>query len=281
MTASMQSFKQLVASTCENWTKDNGFRLAAALAYYALLSMAPLVMLATAVAGGVFGHERVQLFITHRVYAVISTPAALALQSVIEDLARRGVDKVSGLVATVSLILAASAVFWELQDALNTIWNARPSKLGFIEQLRDRLHSLVLVLIGGMILLISLIGTILGAIGTRGNPSSGFRTMFLRYVSVMASLCVTTMLFALVFKLVPRRHIAWADIWVGSLATAIMFEIGKIIVVSFLSSEGWKSIYGGASSLVVFVAWVYYSALIMYFGAEFAKVYAVSRLRRP
>ena len=273
--SSSRSLAWLFRTSYKSWSEDNGPRLAAALAYYALFSLAPLVMIAMAVAGAVLGERSGETALMAEFYGFVGPAGANALDSILQDLHRPGMSTLAGAAGSVLLLVGASAVFVELQDALNTIWHVQKSSGTLREIVVERSLGVGLVVLTEIVLILSVFFAIaevtLGRIATYEWP--GFGRPF-HIVGLLASFATTVVLFGLIFKLLPKTSIEWKDVWPAAVLTASMFDVGKLIISLYLGKNSIVSAYGAASSVVVVVGWVYYSALILYFGAEFAKVYA-------
>lgn len=266
----------LVKTTASDWIDDKAPRLAAALAYYALLSLAPLIVLALAVAGFVFDEEAARGGIARQMASVVGTSGAQAVQSIVENAKAPGAGIFSTVVGIVVLLFGASGVFGELEAALDTIWEVEPRPgQGIKGLIRDRLFSFAMVMGVAFLLLVSLIlSAVLAAVGTFLSGVLPGGEAVWQVINFAISLAVVTGLFAIMFKVVPHAKIAWHDVWIGAFATALLFTLGKLLIGLYLGKASVASSYGAAGSLVVLVIWVYYSASILLFGAEFTQVYA-------
>lgn len=269
-----RSLKSLLKTTYNNWIVDNGPRLAAALAYYALFSLAPLLMIAMAIAGATLGRESAEAALELRFYGLVGKTGAQVIQQILQDAHSPGMGTLTGLAGCVLLLIGASAIFVELQDAFNTIWHTARESGSLWKIVLDRFFSFGLVLIAEILLIISVLLTTAKAALGRLVPAEWLSSgVSLQVAGILVSLGVTTLLFGMMFKLLPKTHIQWNDVWPAAVATAIMFDIGKLLIALYLG-RSLISVYGAASSLVAVVGWMYYSAMILYFGAEFANVYA-------
>jgi len=269
----------VVRTTATGWLNHNAFRLSAALAYYTLFSLAPVLVVAVAIAGFAFGREAVRGELFDELKGLVGDGSAAAIQTAV---AAAAVKPSSGIVATAvgiaTLILGSSAVFGELQDALNTIWDAKPPPgAGVWRIVRRRLLSLAMVAVIGFLLLVSLafsaMVNLFGAYVGGMLPMSAF---VLEAVNFLVSFGITTMLFAAIYKVLPDVDIRWNDVWIGAAATAALFTLGKSLIGIYLGRSVVGSAYGAAGSVVVLLLWIYYSSLILFFGAEFTQVYARS-----
>ena len=267
---------RLFKAAFDKWRADKAPRLAAALAYYTLFSLAPLLVIATAVAGLLFGEEMARSQVLISLQELIGPRAARALQTVIENTARPR----SGLIATgagvLTLWFGASNVFHQLKEALNTIWGVRPKPgRGLWAALKARLESFFMVLTIGLLLVLSLIvSAVLAAlVELLGRWLPGGASLW-QTVDLLGTLLVIATLFAIIYKVLPDVRIAWSDVWIGAAVTAMLFALGRYLIGLYLSRVGVASLYGAAGSLVVILLWVYYSAQILLFGAEFTYVFA-------
>jgi membrane protein len=266
----------LLRETLAEWTEDKASRLGAAVAYYTIFSIAPVLFIAVVIAGVVFGQAEAQNRIVSQVSTVIGAQGAEAIGRMIES---AKLPRDAGIAATVigvvSLLAGAVGAFSQLQDAFDTIWEVtpRPGK-GAIRLLKTRLLSFAMVLVVGFLLLASLIiNTVLAAIsGHLENRLPNF-ALLAAAINVLLPLVVTTVLFALMFKVLPDVHLSWRDIWLGAFITAVLFTVGKAIIGFYLGNSRLGTAYGAAGSVLIILAWIYYSAQILLFGAEFTQVY--------
>lgn len=269
-------FVRLLNTTVAKWWGDNALRLSAALSYYTLFSLAPLVTIAVAIAGLVADEHAVQHEVLGQFQGLLGQPGAEAVASMLESARQPTQGAIATVLSVLTLIVVSMGMFSELQDALNLIWRI-PEKRGaaFWRALKSRVLSFILVIGSGFLLLVSLImSALLAALGKfilRAMPGPQF---ILTLVDSVVSLTVITLLFALMFKVLPDAYVAWRDVWVGAVATGILFTIGKWAIGLYLGGSAMASIYGAASSLMIILVWVYYSAMIFFLGAEFTVVYA-------
>ena len=260
----------------EDWSEDRASRLAAALAYYTIFSLAPLLIIAIAIAGLAFGREATQGQIVNQISGLIGAEGAEGIETLIESASKPS----SGVIATafgiIVLLIGASGFFGQLQDGLNTIWEVKPRPgRGILGIIKDRFLSFTMVLGVGFLLLVSLV--ISAGVVALGEFLGTFMpgTVIVGYIlNVIISLLVTTLLFATIFKILPDVKISWKDVWIGAAATAFLFTVGKLLLGLYLAKANIASAYGAAGSLVVILVWVYYSAMILFLGAEFTQVYA-------
>jgi membrane protein len=273
-----QAIWDLLKNTFTDWSEDKAPRLAAALAYYTVFAIAPILVIAIAVAK-MFGFSGAQDEIIGQVSGVVGQQAGEAIRTMVEN---RGQSNSTNILATivglVTLFIAATGLFGELQDSLNTIWEVQPKpNQGILATLKNRFFSFTMVLGVGFLLLVSLvISTILSSLGNSfgGPPES--QTIVWKAVNFIIAFGVTTLLFALIYKVIPDVKIAWSDVWMGALVTAVLFTVGKFLIARYLANESTASSYGAAGALVLVLIWVYYSAQILFLGGEFTQVYAKS-----
>jgi membrane protein len=254
----------------------NPFRLAASLAYYTLFSMAPLLVVAVGIAGLVFGEEAARGQIFGPLQSILGPKSADAVQNAVGAASVKSSGITATAIGVVTLLVGASAVFSELQDALNTIWETKPSaRAGIRDLFKQRLLSLSMVVVIGFLLLVSLaLSAMLNAVAGRFGHVLPVPPWILEAVNFTISFGVTTLLFAAMFKVLPDVENTWKDVWVGAAFTAALFTVGKSLIGFYIGRMALDSTYGTAASLLVVLVWVYYSALIFFFGAEFTHVYA-------
>jgi membrane protein len=265
----------LLKDTGRSWLDDKVPRLAAALAFYTILSAAPLLVIVLGIAGLVFRQSQdVQQHIVDQFGTLIGEEGGKAIQAMLEHASPLGSSITAMVVGAVMLLVGASGVFAELQDALNTIWGVAPKPgRGILATVRDRFLSLAMVFGTGFLLLVTLVlSTALTAL-TRFAGLADVAVVG-QVVNFLVSFVVVTLLFAMIYKFLPDVKITWRDVWIGAVATAFLFVVGKVLIGLYLGNASVGSAYGAAGSLVVFVVWVYYSGMILFLGAEFTKVYA-------
>lgn len=254
--------------------------MAAALAYYTVFSLAPLLIIVIAIAGAVFGEKAAQGELVRQIQQVVGKNAAEFIQVAIENTSNFDPDQ--GIFPTLLnigiLLFGATIVFAQLQTSLNKIWEVKPKPGNSIKLfLRKRLLSFSMVLAVAFLLLVSLVVSAVLAIISNyfSDLIPGFAYLW-EFINFLISFGLATLLFALVYKVLPDAKIAWQDVGVGAIITAVLFEVGKALLGFYLSQMGVGSTYGAAGSLVVILTWVFYSAQILFLGAEFTKVYAKS-----
>lgn len=270
----------LLRETAKEWMDDKGPRLGAAVAFYSVLSLAPLLVIMVAMASAFFGEDAARGRIVEQIQTFVGKEGAQAVQATIVNARALEAGKLATLLGLVAILFGASGVFAELQDALNTIWEVPPRPgSGLFVIIRSRFVSFAMVLITGLLLLASLISSaVLTALSHRFSARfPGIDTVWSTINSVSSFVIVTAM-FALIFRFVPDADIHWRDVWLGALLTSLLFTIGKGLIGAYLGRASIGSAYGAAGSLVVLLVWTYYSAQILFFGAEFTHV--CSRRRR-
>jgi membrane protein len=262
----------LAKNTIKEWQEDKALRLGAALSYYTIFSLTPLLMIVIAIAGIVFGNDVARDRIMAELNGLLGNQGASAIG---EMLQQQQHEPAKNLIATiigfVTLLICATGVVGELQDALNTIWNVEgKSSSGIIGMLRQRLFSLGMILGIGFLLLVSLV---FSAILT-GVASYWKAAAFFEVLNFVLSLVVITALFAALFKFLPAVKIPWRTVWIGAFVTALLFTVGKTLIGLYLSKSAVASSFGAGGSLVIILVWVYYNAQILFLGAEFTQVYS-------
>jgi membrane protein len=268
-----------VKETVKDWLSDNAARLAAALAYYSLLSLAPLLVIAVAVAGFFVGPDAARGRIAGELGAIVGADAAKGIELVAASAQSPSSGVVSTIVGVVTLFIGASGVFGELQASLNTVWGVAPRESrGIWGEIKERFWSFTMVLGVAFLLLVSLVlSAALTAVGgALGGALPGGAVLW-QIINFALSLGVVTVLFALIFKVIPDAEVRWYDVWLGAAFTAVLFTIGKFLLGLYLGKATVGSSYGAAGSIVALVVWVYYAAQILFLGAEFAKVQARRR----
>ena len=268
---------ELLKQTWTEWNEDKAPRLGAAFAYYTIFSLAPLLVVAITIAGFVFGDKAAGNQIQSEISGMIGESAAKMVQDMIKS---AGENKNAGIFASVAsiatLLLGSSALFAQLQDSLNTIWEVAPKPSGGIMQMIiQRLLSFSMVLGVGFLLLVSLV--LSAGITAAGHFMSDYLPMpewTLQLLNFGVSFFVITILFAMIFKILPDVEVKWHDVWIGAAITSLLFALGRYGLSIYLGRAGVSSTYGAAGSLVLILLWVYYAAQILFFGAEFTQVYA-------
>lgn len=272
----MKAILDLLKETFSEWSKDKASRLSAALAYYTVFSLAPLLIIVIAIAGAVFGEEAARGEIVGQIQGLVGRDGAEFIETAIENANKPATGRFASIISIVVLLFGASGVFAELQDALNTVWEvqAKPER-GLINVIRNRFLSFTMVLGVGFLLLVSLVASaaLAATVNFFGHLLPGLDFVW-QLANLIFSFVVTTVLFGLIYKTLPDVKIGWSDVWIGAAITSVLFSIGRYVLGQYLGNSSFGSTYGAAGSLVVVLAWVYYAAQILFFGAEFTQVYA-------
>ncbi len=272
----------LLSETYRKWSDHEAPRLGASVAFYSILSFAPLLVLITAVIALVFGHENANGALVDEARQVIGDRGADTVQTLLKNAQKPASGVIASVVAFVTLLFGASGVFTELQNALNLMWDVKgQSASGVMGMIKQRLFSFGMVLSVGFLLLVSLLLSAgLSYLGRFFGQLVPMPPVILQSINFVVSFAAVTVLFALMLKYVPSAKVEWRDVFVGALGTALLFTIGKQLLGVYLAKASVGSTYGAAGSLVAVVVWIYYSAQIFFFGAEFTRVYAEARRPR-
>ncbi|HXC37373.1 MAG TPA: YihY/virulence factor BrkB family protein, partial [Burkholderiales bacterium] len=267
----------LTSKSAQAWVDDYAASMGAALAYYTLFSIAPLLLIAIAVSGLIFGRDAAQGEMVAQIQDLIGPQGAAAIQDLLKSASLPAGNVFATVISIVTLVIGATTVFAELQRDLDRIW--RVPALSFWSNVamlvRTRLLSYGLVLGLGFLLLVSLmVSAAIAAFGRWSYAHFAGGEALLYALNSAISITVTVVIFAIIFKLMPRASIAWNDVWIGAAITALLFEIGKFLIGLYLGKAGIASAFGAAGSMIVVLVWVYYSAQIFLLGAEFTRVYA-------
>jgi membrane protein len=267
----------LVKESFKEWKDDGALDLGAALAYYTIFSLAPLLLIATAVAGLVWGREAVQGQLVGELRGLLGPQGAEAVQTMIANAGKRqGSGILATVVGLVTILFGATGVFVQLQNALNRVWNVKAKpKSGMWNFVRNRLLSFGMVLGIGFLLLVSLaVSAAVSALGTWATSRLPGGETLIQIVTFVLSFALMTGLLGMIYKYLPDVKIAWRDVWVGAVVTALLFTAGKFLISLYLGKSSVASTYGAAGSLVILLLWIYYSSQILFLGAEFTQVYA-------
>ncbi|WP_066378845.1 MULTISPECIES: YihY/virulence factor BrkB family protein [unclassified Anabaena] len=272
----LRSIWQLFQEAFQEWNEDKASRLAAALAYYTIFSIAPLLIIVIAIAGAVYGEEAARGEIVSQIQSLVGRDGAEFIEIAIKNAYRPQAGTIASIISLLLLLLGATGLFAELQDSLNTIWEVQPRPgRGVSNIIRKRLLSFGMVVGIGILLLLFLIAS--AVLTALVNYFSGLfpGVNFLwQIVNFILSLAIATFIFGLVFKVLPDVRLAWSDVLIGASITSVLFVLGQFLLGQYLANSSFASTYGAAGSLVVILAWVYYTAQILFFGAEFTQVYA-------
>ena len=274
---------RMLGSAGRAWWDDDALRLGASLAYYTLFAIAPVLLVATAIAGMVFGAEAVRGEIVGQLDDVFGREGGLAVQSLLEGASQRRAGIVATVIGSIAFIVAATGAFLELQVTLNTIWRVKPNPgVNFKAFLIDRVRSFGLVVAIGFLLLVSLAVTAaLAALSAWLSSLAPEFPAVWSVISMLVSLVVTSGLFALLFRFLPDVRLRWKDVTTGAVVTAVLFTIGQQVIGLYLGQSSMASSYGAAGSMMILLLWVYYSCQILLYGAEFTRVWSARHGARP
>lgn len=270
----------MTKKTLSEFSNDNGMKLSASLSYYTVFSIAPLLIIAISLAGIFFGADAVQGKVYMQLRHLISDEAALQIQDIIKNMQKTNQGFVGTVFGFVFLFVGASSVFLEIQDSMNFIWSikAKPKK-NWLRFLTNRLLSFSLILGMGFVLMVSLfINAIVDIVSERLQRILSSSVFYLTYtINILLVVGITTLLFAIIFKVLPDGIMRWKDAFVGAFVTSILFILGRVAIGFYLGQSKVGLTYGAASAVVIILLWVYYASVILYLGAEFTKVYAYTK----
>jgi membrane protein len=277
---SAKKLLSIFKATFLGWNRHEAPRLGAALAFYTILSLSPLLILAVSLAGFLFSRSAAQAHIVSEIQGTIGSEGGKAIESMLANAQKPATGIIGGVIGILSLLFGASGVFTELRSALNLVWGVKPEQSsGVMALLRERFFSFGMVLSIGFLLLVSLvISTALAAIGKFFGGLLPIPSPVLAVLNFLLSFAGVAILFGLIFRFVPEARVRWQSVWPGALVTAIFFTIGKTLIGLYLGKSSVGSPYGAAGSVIVVIVWVYYSAQIFFFGAEFTHAYADHQL---
>ncbi|HWC73238.1 MAG TPA: YihY/virulence factor BrkB family protein [Gemmatimonadales bacterium] len=276
----LPTFPRLMVAAVQSWSSDEVPRLGASLAYYTLFALSPILVIAIAIAGSVYGEQAVRGQVVNEISGLIGRQGAEAVQALLQGAHQDRTGSFAVIVGTVTLLIAASGAFLELQHALNKIFRVKtdPQKSGIQRLILSRLRSFGVVVSIGFLLLVSLlVSAALTAISERVQTTDVLGPFLLQAFNLVVSLAVMTLLFGLIYRLLPDVRLAWRDVWTGAFVTSVFFSVGKFLIGLYLGHSSVASSYGAAGSVVVLLVWVYYSAQVILLGAEFTRVYAEHR----
>lgn len=267
----------LLKTSAIGFSNDRALKLSAALSYYTVFSMAPLLLLLISLAGLFFGKEAIEGHVFAEINGLIGPEAALQIQEVIRNMELSGTTNTALIIGAVTLVIGATTVFGEIQDSINWIWKVKAKpKRGWLKLITDRLLSSSLIIGLGFLLVVSLIvnGALMALSDYLMRYFPDATVTLLNVVNIAISFIVIAVLFGVIFKVLPDAKIAWKDVRMGAFFTACLFLLGRFLIGLYLETTGAANPYGAAGSLIVILLWVYYTAAILYFGAEFTKTYA-------
>lgn len=268
---------EVISETFISFDEDNVFKLSAALAYYTIFSIAPMLMIIIALVGFVYGKEAIQGEIYMQINELVGNSAALQIQEIIRNISSARETKFATIVGIITLAFGATGVFTEIQDSINLIWGVKAKpKRGFLKLIFNRVLSFSMVVGMGFLLIVSLVvNALMTSFGKALANYFPELTVYVLYgINFLFTFLVITTLFGVIFKVLPDAVIRWRDVGVGALATAVLFLLGKMAISFYLGSSDLGTTYGAAGSLIIILLWVYYSSVILYIGAEFTHVYA-------
>ena len=273
----LRDFGALLRAAAANWVRDYAQSMGAALAFYTMFSIAPLLLIVISVAGIVIGEDAARGEIYHQLEGMLGVNGADAVQGLLDEVSRSPRHTLATVLGSVLLFIGATSVFAELQDALDRIWRVpqRETGSGLWSLLRARLLSFGLILGFGFLLIVSLAASAaLAAVGYWWDPDSAGWLTVANAIEVTLSIAFVTVIFAMIYKVMPRAGVAWRDVWIGAAFTSLLLLTGKFLIGLYLGRSGITTLFGAAASLVVVLLWVYYSAQIFLFGAEFTWAYS-------
>src|ERR1017187_3648935 len=268
----------LLKETGKAWIDDNAPRLGASLAFYTLLSLAPILIVVVAIAALAFGQKAAQGQLIWEIQDLVGTEGARAIQDLIQSAYKPATGTMATVLGVLTLVLGASAVMVDLRDALNTIWHVQAASFSslrsFLRLVKERFYLFGLILGVGFLLLVSLaLNAAIAALGSVIGPMLPVSQLVLHVAVFLVSFLVTTFLFAAIYKFLPDVQLKWSDVVVGAFFTSLLFTIGKQLIGIYLGKASFGSTYGAGSLVIVLVVWVYYSSQLFFFGAEFTKIY--------
>lgn len=256
---------------------DKVMKLSASLAYYTVFSIGPMIIVIIYIAGLLYGKEAVEGTVFEEIKGLVGANAAVQVQEMIKNAALQTEGNFAFIVGIVTLVIGATSVFAEIQDSINQIWNLKPKpKKGWLKMITDRLLSFSVIISLGFILLVSLLvnGVIEILMDKLQARFPNVTVVVVYIINVLITFIVISTLFGVIFKVLPDAEIKWKDVTVGAMVTAALFMLGKFAITFYIGTSDVGGTYGAAGSLVILLLWVYYSAVILYFGAEFTKAYA-------
>jgi membrane protein len=267
----------IIKGAATGFGDDRAMKFSASLAYYTIFSLAPLLMLLISLAGLFLGKEAIQGQVFHEINGLIGNEAAKQVQDMLKNLQKSGQTTISVVIGFITLVVGATSIFGEIQDSINIIWKVKAKpKRGWVKLLKDRLLSGSLIVTLGFLLVVSLV--VNGALEAVSDRLKAFLpdvtvTLF-SVINVLISFVVITILFGVIFKVLPDVKIQWKQVRAGAIFTALLFMLGRLLIGIYIEKTSSGSAYGAAGSLIVILLWIYYTAAILYFGAEFTQAYA-------
>ncbi|QDU30984.1 Inner membrane protein YhjD [Anatilimnocola aggregata] len=270
----------VLTEAATEWQKDGGSRMGAALAFYSVLSLAPLLMIALALAGLFFDQALARDHLMTQMGDLVGPEGAQAIKVMLDSGTKSG-GRLATILGIATLLFGASGVFGELQAAMDAVWDVKPKRMAWLSMLRARFLSFTMVIGTGFLLLVSLvISTVIASLHKSIEGRLPQLEPIWHSLSTLVTFFIVMLLFALIFKVLPDAKVAWRDVWGGAFLTAALFSVGKLAISLYLGRSGLASGYGAAGSLVVLIVWVYYSSQILFFGAEITHVIARRRNKK-
>jgi len=276
----LSNLLNLFKLTYQGWKEDRASRLSAALAYYTIFSLAPLLVIVIAITGLLWEADVVRTALLNQIEGLVGVDGSRFIGSLIASASTPAEDIIATIIGTITLLVGALGVFNELHNSLNIIWEVEEEKTkGFLQAVKkaviDRLLSFTMILGIGFLLLVSLvISAGLSATQETIRNAVPLSEILLQILNLIISIGAITLLFAMIYKFLPDAEIAWRDVWMGAFVTSVLFSLGKMLIGLYLGNSAVASSFGAAGSLVLLLVWIYYSAQILFFGAEFTQVYA-------
>lgn len=259
------------------FSEDNILKYSASLAYYTIFSLAPLLIVIISLCGILFGREAIQGHVYSQIKDLVGSAAAVQIQDSIKNIHVTGHNFFASVVSIAVLIIGATGIFGEVQDSLNKIWGLKiKTKKTWWKLILNRILSFSLILSMGFVMVVSLLlNALISAFGNfLARYISDLSVVLIQISDIVLAFLATTFLFSLMFKMLPDAKIKWKDVFIGGLITSVFFTLGKLGIGYYLGSSNLTTVYGAAGSILIIMVWVYYSSIILYFGAEFTKVYA-------
>jgi membrane protein len=275
---SIKGLWQVLKSALSGFGENKVLKLSGSLAYYTVFSMGPLLIVIIYLCSIFFGREAIEGSIYNQIEGFVGKDTAFQLQQIIKNASLEGKSRIAAIIGFITLIIGATTVFAEIQESINMIWGLKPKpKKGWLKMLQNRLLSFSVIVGLGFLLLVSLsISAIIEALSNRLQNAFPEATIVIFYIlNLVISFVVITILFVTIFTVLPDAKIRWRDALAGAISTALLFMLGKFAISFYISKSNVGSTYGTAGSLVILLIWIYYSSIILYFGAEFTKAYAV------
>lgn len=267
-----------------NFNDDRILKYSASLSYYTVFSIAPILIIIISIAGKLFGREAVQDELAVQITGLVGEEAATQIQSMIGNTHKSGNTVFASIISTIVLVIGATSIFGEIQDSINSIWGLKSKpKKGLIKMVINRLISFSLIISLGFIAMVSLLldtaikiaSDYVGQLPGIGKLS-GDGILIINTLNLFLNFLVISFMFSVIFKVLPDAKIKWRDVIKGGIVTAVLFIIGKEVIGFYIAKNNFSNVYGAAASIIIILVWVYYTAVILYFGAEFTKVYAIN-----